>query len=60
MAFWCYSWNMQAGAAAASAGSDHGTLKDLLQVDQKLAYNYNSRISSNNLQRFNLDRQLSI
>jgi hypothetical protein len=51
---------MQAGAAAASAGSDHGTLKDLLQVDQKLAYNYNSRISSNNLQRFNLDRQLSI
>jgi len=31
---------MQAGAAAASAGSDHGTLKDLLQVDQKLACNY--------------------
>lgn len=40
MAFWCYSWIMQAGAAAASAGSDHGTLKDLLQVDQKLACNY--------------------
>jgi hypothetical protein len=31
---------MQAGAAAANAGSDHGTLKDLLQVDQKLACNY--------------------
>jgi hypothetical protein len=40
MAFWCYRWIMQAGAAAASAGSDHATLKDLPQVDQKLDCNY--------------------